>query len=121
MDKLTYVKVNDNVITIDLHNGYTIMAISKWQPKIKGYTTILYLKDNTIDTLHLVLGAENLEFHASYKTINSAILKQVGTYLEEGFFDSYIIDYEFEQQCINDGYTMVENERLNSEIFDHAS
>lgn len=121
MDKLTYVKVNDNVITIDLHNGYTVMAISKWEPKIKGYITSLYLKDNTIDTLQLILGAENIEFHANYKTINSAILKQVSTYLEEGFFDYYINTYEFEQQCIHDGYVMLENERLNNEIYQGGS
>lgn len=121
MDKLTYKKINDNVITIDLHNGYTVMAISKWEPKIKGYITTLYLKDNTIDTFQLILGAENIKFHANYKTINSAILKQVGTYLEEGFFDSYINTYEFEQNCIHSGYVELENKRYNQEIFDHAS
>ena len=115
-NKLTYVKVNDNVITIDLHNGYTIMAISKWEPKTKGYITTLYLKDNTIDTLQLILGSENLEFHANYKTINSAILKYIGTRLEEGFFDNYIETYAFEQKCINSGYDLVEKERLS-----HAS
>lgn len=116
MNKLTYVKVNDNVITINLHNGYTVMAISKWEPQIKGYITTLYLKDNTIDTLQLILGAENLEFHTNYKTINSAILKQVGTYLDKGFFDSYIETYAFEQRCINSGYNLIEKERLS-----HAS
>lgn len=116
MKKLTYEKINDNVITIDLHNGYTVMAISKWEPKIKGYITTLYLKDNTIDTFQLILGADNLEFHANYKTINSAILKQVGTYLDEGFFNSYIETYAFEQKCINSGYDLIEKERMS-----HAS
>ena len=116
MEKLRWNKVNDCTITIDLHNGYTIMAMSRWESKIHGYITTLYLKDNTIDTLHMILKAENLEFHATYKTINSAILKQVSAYLEEGFFDSYITDYEFEQRCINSGYELLEKERLS-----HAS
>lgn len=116
MERLTYEKINDNVITIDLHNGYTVMAISKWEPKIHAYITSLYLKENTIDTLQLILGAENLELHANYRTINSAILKRVGTYLDEGFFDSHIKTYEFEQKCINSGYDLVEKERMS-----HAS
>lgn len=116
MERLTYVKVNDNTITIDLHNGYTIMAMSRWEPKIHGYITTLYLKDNTIDTLQLILDADELEFHANYKTINSAILKYVGTCLEEGFFEPYIENYAFEQKCINSGYDLIEKERMS-----HAS
>ena len=112
MSKLTYIKVNDNVITIDLHNGYSIMAMSRWEPKNHNYITTLYLKDNTIDTLQLIQGAENIEFNATYKTINSAILKQVSTYLNDGFFKDYIDTYAFEQKCINSGYDLVEKERL---------
>ena len=116
MERLRWNKVNDNTITIDLHNGYTIMAMSRWEPTKHYYITTLYLKDNTIDTLHMILDAEKLEFHATYKTINSAILKQVSTYLEEGFFNSCIADYEFEQRCINSGYELLEKERMS-----HAS
>lgn len=116
MARLTYVKVNDNTITIDLHNGYTVMAMSRWDPKSHGYTTTLYLKDNTIDTLQLILDAEKLEFHANYKTINSAILKYVSACLDEGFFEPYIEGYAFEQKCINSGYNLIEKERLS-----HAS
>lgn len=108
MNKLIYKKVNDNVIMIDLHNGYTIMAISSWQPKTSSYLTSLYLKDNTIDTLQLILNADNMEFHANYKTINSAILKKVATYLEEGFFDDCIESYRFEQECVSNGYCKLE-------------
>ena len=121
MEKLRWKKVNDNTITIDLLNGYTVTAMSRWEPKIQGYITTLYLKDNTIETLQLIPEAENLEFHANYKTINSAILKQVGTYLDNGFFEHYINTYKFEQQCIHDGYVMLENERSNNDIFNHAS
>ena len=116
MERLRWNKVNDNTITIDLHNGYTVMAMSRWEPKIHGYITTLYLKDNTIDTLQLILDAEEIEFHANYKTINSAILKYVGTCLEEGFFEPYIVNYAFEQKCINSGYNLIEKERLS-----HAS
>lgn len=116
MKRLTYVKVNDNTITIDLLNGYTIMAMSRWEPKKHGYITTLYLKDNTIDTLQLIPEAEILEFNATYKTINSAILKRVSTYLNEGFFEKCIDTYSFEQKCIDSGYNLIEKERMS-----HAS
>ena len=116
MERLTYVKVNDNTITINLHNGYTVMAMSRWEPKTQNYTTTLYIKDNTIETLQLIPEAENLEFNATYKTINSAILKQVSIYLNDGFFKNCIDTYAFEQRCINSGYELLEKERMS-----HAS
>lgn len=112
MERLTYVRVNDNTITIDLLNGYTIMAMSRWEPKLHGYITTLYIKDNTIDTLQLIPEAESLEFIANYKTINSAILRQVSTYLNKGFFDNCIDTYAFEQKCIDSGYNLVEQKRI---------
>lgn len=114
MEKLKYKRFNnsDNVITIDLHNGYTVMAISGWQPKYHSYVTTLFLKENTIDTWNLIEQAESLEFQANYKTINSAILKQVSTYLTEGFFDNYIDRYEYETKCFDRGNDLFETERM---------
>lgn len=113
MNKLTYEKVNNSndVIMIDLHNGYSVIAISGWNPVKKCYTTTLSLKENTIDTATLIEKADQLEFYANAKTINSAILKQVGTYLEEGFFDYYIKRYDFEADCVSCGYELVEKQR----------
>ena len=74
----------------------------------------LFLKENTIDTWKLIENAENLEFHANNNTINSAILKQISTFLEEGFFDSYIQRYEYEMNCFDIGNDLIERERLNA-------
>lgn len=114
MNKLTYEKVNNSneVLQIDLHNGYSVIAISGWQPEQHGYKTSLYLKGNTIEELHLIEDAENIIFHANYKTINSAILKQVATYLEEGFFDKYIKRYDFEMKCFDAITDLIETERI---------
>ena len=114
--KLKYEKFNnsDNVIVIDLHNGYSVIAISGWQNEKYGYTTTLFLKNNTVDKLDLVEKAEKLEFHANYKTINSAILKQVSAYLEDGFFDYYIERYEYEMSCFDIGNDIAEKERLSN-------
>ena len=116
MQKLKYEKFNNSndVIIIDLHNGYTVIAITGLNIENRLYTTTLFLKDNTIDNWKLIENAENLEFHANQNTINSAILKQVSTFLEEGFFDYYIHRYEYESNCFDKGNDLAESERLNA-------
>lgn len=114
--KLKYDRFNNsnNIITIDLHNGFTIIAISGFNNETNIYTTSLFLKDNTINDWKLIEEAEKLEFDANQKTINSAILKQVSIYLEEGFFDYYIQRYEYETTCFNKGNEFFEQERLGN-------
>lgn len=114
MKKLTYEKINNSndVIKIDLHNGYSVIAMSGWNPVKKCYTTTLSLKNNTIDTATLIEKAESLEFYASAKTINSAILKQVSMYLNEGFFDYYVERYKYEMHCFDLGNEIIERERM---------
>ena len=116
MQKLKYKKFNNSndVIMIDLYNGYTVIAITGFDVENRVYTTTLFLKDNTIDTWKLIENAENLEFHANQNTINSAILKQVSTFLEEGFFDYYIQRYEYESNCFDIGNDLAESGRLNA-------
>lgn len=114
MQRLKYEKFNNSndVITIDLHNRYTVIAITGFNTENRVYTTTLFLKDNTIDTWKLIENAENLEFHANHNTINSAILKQVSTFLQEGFFDYYIQRYEYEMKCFDKGNSIYEKERI---------
>ena len=114
MQRLKYEKFNNSneVITIDLHNGYTVIAITGFNAENRVYTTTLFLKENTIDTWKLIENAENLEFHANHNAINSAILKQVSTFLQEGFFNYYIQIYEYEMKCLDKGNSIYEKERL---------
>ncbi len=112
MEKLIYQKYKglENIITIDLHNGYTIIAISVWNKANHNYNAELYLKDNLINNWLLIDNADNLIFNANYKTINSALLKQVAIFLKEGFFNHYIKRYEYEQQCFEKGNELFETE-----------
>ena len=114
MQRLKYEKFNNSndVITIDLHNGYTVIAITGFNTENRVYTTTLFLKENTIDTWKLIENAENLEFHVNHNIINSAILKQVSTFLQEGFFNYYIQRYEYEMKCFDKGNSIYEKERL---------
>ena len=110
MQRLKYEKFDNSndVITIDLHNGYTVIAITGFDTENRVYTTTLFLKENTIDTWKLIENTENLEFHANQNTINSVILKKVSEFLEEGFFDYYIQRYEYEMNCFDIGNGMTE-------------
>lgn len=113
MDKrLKYEKFRniDNIITIDLHNTYTVIAIIGTSES-ETYDVQLMLKQNTIDTWNLIEDAEHLTFNATSKTIFSAILKTVSTYLNEGFFDYYIRRLEYEIDCMNKGIDIAESNR----------
>ena len=115
MQRLKYEKYRNSneIITIDLHNGYTVIAISTRENG--SYITTLFLKENTIDTWKLIEKAENLEFHANQNTIDSAILKKVSSFLEEGLFDYYIERYEYEMKCFDIGDEIKQKERLGDE------
>ena len=115
MQRLKYEKYRNSneIITIDLHNGYTVIAISTGENG--SYIATLFLKENTIDTWKLIEKAENLEFHANQNTIDSAILKKVSSFLEEGFFDYYIQRYEYEMKCFDIGDEIKQKERLGDE------
>ena len=117
MQRLKYEKFNNSndVISIDLHNGYTVIAVTGFDTENRVYTTTLFLKENTVDTWKLVENAENLEFHANQNTIDSAILKKVSSFLEEGFFDYYIQRYEYEMKCFDIGDEIKQKERLGDE------
>ena len=114
--KLRYEKYRgmDNIITIDLHNNYTIIAIIS-KGEVDTYNVQLMLKENTVDTWSLIEGAENLVFNVEEKRINSAILKSVAYDLTSGYFDYYINRYEYELKCFDIGNDILEREDLGDD------
>lgn len=104
----------DNIITIDLHNGYTIVAIISVN-KAEKYDVCLMLKENTIDRWDLIEKAECITFNATDKTIYSAILKTISTYLSDGFFDYYIDRLNYELKCFVAGNEILETQELKKE------
>ena len=113
--RLKYERINNSndVISINLHNGYCIIAMSGYNNETQCYTTTLFLKDEEFTTLRMI--EEDIEFAANYKTINSAILKYVSELLENGTMDNYIESYSFEEECTSRGIEIVERERLGEE------
>ena len=113
-NKLTYAEYRGckDILTIDLHNDYTVIAIKSWEPDEHKYYVQLMLKEKTVDKWDLIEKAESLEFNVDYKIINKAILKYVATLLSDGFFDYYIQRYEYELKCFDIGNEIAEKERL---------
>lgn len=114
--KLTYEKYKgfENIITIDLHNNYTIIAIKNYNREKHNYSVELRIKENSIEKWDLIEDAENLVFNTNYKYINVAILKQVSKFLKEGFFKKYIERFEFELKCLDVGIEIDDKERLRN-------
>ena len=112
--KLKYEKINNNpnVITIDLLNGYSVIAISGENKELESYTATLYLKENSIETFRLIGCADKLIFPKEELThgINAAILKTVSDFLDNGFLQYYIDQYEFEESLVSEGITRMEQE-----------
>ena len=113
-NRLTYknYRGSKDILTIDLHNDYTIIAIKIWNSDEHKYTVQLMLKENSVDKWDLIENAESIEFNVDYKIINKAILKHVATLLSDGFFDYYIDRYEYELKCFDRGNSIIEKERL---------
>ena len=112
-NRLTYTeyKGSKDILTIDLHNDYTVIAIKIWNTEEHKYNVQFMLKESTVDKWDLIEKAESVEFDVDYKIINKAILKYVSTLLSEGFFDYYIERYEYELKCIDIGSDVLDSER----------
>ena len=102
----------DNIITIDLHNNYTIIAIIG-KDENDAYDVQLMLKERTVDKWDLIEKAEHIIIHSDEKRIYSAILKTIGTYLREGFFDYYINRYVYELKCFDIGDVIMEKSNVS--------
>ena len=110
---LRYEYIGNCIITIDLHNGYTIIAISKWNREKNNYTVTLMLKENTVDDWQLIDKAVNVEFNNSdMKSISYDITKYVNELLNNGFFNYYIDRYDYMLKCFDRGDDLFEAERI---------
>ena len=99
--RLKYEKWNgcDNVIIIDLHNDYSVIAI--WSQNENEFSVTLHIKENSIDRWDLIV--DDWKFTATRGTINAAILKTVADNLESGFFNLFIERSSYYKECENIG------------------
>lgn len=110
--RLKYEKWNgcDNVIIIDLHNGYSVIAIWVKESDYSQteFPVTLHLKENTTDMWDLIV--DDWNFTANQKTINAAILRTVADSLENGFFNKFIERNEYYHKCLETGCEILDQE-----------
>ena len=112
MKKLTYQKIVNSVIEIDLQNGYTIRAIIVPNKEENNYKASLELKDNETSLYDLMGDFEHLIIKATDRTIYSTVLKEVASLMENNKFDRYFERYEYMLNCFDKGNEFYEQERL---------
>ena len=112
---LRYETIGTSTILVDLHNGYSIMAIANWNYNDKDYYTTFYISRNDTYMFDLVQELENTKFSSDIKTIKIDITKYITEKLNSGFFDYYIKRYEYQQKCFERGNEMFEQERIKND------
>ena len=115
MKRLTYTKIGDSVISINIENNYSIIAVSTYNYTESKYLVSLQLKHDELDIITTMDDFENVEFAATPKTIYSAVLKYVASLLQDGKFSIYQRRYEYLLKCFDKGNEFYEEERRNRE------
>lgn len=108
--EMRYTKINNasNVISVDLENGYSVVAIHGYNKELEQFEVSMFIKDNQFATWRMIGAADKLFFNGSYKTINSIILKEIQALHEDKFFNYYIEQYRFEENCLSDAIEKTE-------------
>lgn len=107
---MRYKIIADTSIIVDLHNGYSILAMSRWDKEERLYNATLFIKKNEIDRYDLIDLTLRVETD-NKKELCMEILK----YIENTDFTYYINRTKYELECFERGNALYERERLNVE------
>ena len=114
---LKYKNIATVVISVDLHNDYSIVAFANWNKEFNIYESSLYIKRDDIDILELIESCERIQLENSdSKSIRTDIATWITDLNNNQFFDYYINRFEYEQECSYKGFELVEKERLCSDV-----
>lgn len=98
-------------VSINLQNGYTVIAMGKWDNEKKKYYATLRLQENTVEKWDLIEDKVNIEMESDMKTIKRDMAQYVTNLFVDGFFKKYIDRYEYELKCFDRGFEVLEKER----------
>lgn len=99
------------IVSIDLQNSYTIIAMARWDNEKKKYYTTLRLREKSIEKWDLIEEAIDVEMESDMKNIKRDIAQYTTDLLTNGFFTRYIERYEYELKCFDRGFQILERER----------
>lgn len=106
---LRYEFIGSNVISINLKNGYSVIAVTKWDRDENTYRMNLYLKGDTYDVWDLIEEKENIKINTDKKALFYNVSKIVTGYHLEGLFDHYIKRYDYMMKCFDKGNEFFES------------
>lgn len=112
---LRYKILGNSVISIDLKNGYSVIAISIWDRGENNYKTTLYLKDNGYDTLELIQEKEGFVVEADMKTLKFELTNIVENLFKDGFFERHIKNYKYMMKCFDKGNEFYEEKFISND------
>lgn len=99
-------------VSIDLQNGYSVIAMARWDNEKKRYYTTLRFHENTVEKWDLIEEAVNIDMESDMKTIRKDMAQYVTDLLADGFLKKYIDRYEYELKCFDKGFEVLEREKL---------
>lgn len=91
--KLTYTKIVNAALSINLDNGFEIISVISTNNKVS-----FYLKSNNANVMIPIDELQEKEFEADAHRLNAEILKYIATLLRNGELNKYIENYN--QQVI---------------------
>lgn len=91
-------------ISVNLGNGYSIIALTKWDKEKERNVATLYLKDNKIPILDLIEKCEQLVLPYFNKTnFKSDMTNFIERCFVSGLFNEYIRRFQYQQKCFDIG------------------
>lgn len=107
---LRYKILSNNVVEVDLENGYKVIAMANWNNEKKKYYTTLLLHENTVSKWDMLDEAIEVEMGSDIKSIKRDMAQYVTNLFTDGFFKKYIDRYEYELKCFDRGFEIMEKE-----------
>lgn len=106
---LRYENVAAETIKVNLHNGFIVIAMAKWDKDNRHYMVTLYIQRKDLDSLRLIETRENIVFQESdRRSIKLDMLKYIENAYDDGFFDIYQAKIDFENKCFDIGLDTLE-------------
>ena len=107
---MRYEIIADTAITVDMNNGYSILAMSRWNKEKSLYDTTLFIKNNSVDGFNLIDEPCVIEFNVPDKKV---LCMEVTRYIENTDFTYYVNRTKYELDCFERGNALYEKEKLN--------
>ncbi len=93
MKRLTYTKIINSAIEIDLYNGYSVIAVSLTQYKKEKQIVSFYLKSTSTNAIIPIDELQEVVFDVEITKLYPEILKYTASLLHDETLNHYIDQY----------------------------